>query len=70
LKGELYCVFSTWGNYNEDKFVLTGYCGSLAVLKKVAQSEAISARQMYRKFEQWIGVNPKKFCEVVGFSQL
>ncbi|WP_248927899.1 AraC family transcriptional regulator [Paenibacillus hamazuiensis] len=39
----------------------TGVC-------ELAESEAVSARQINRKFEQWIGFSPKKFSEIVRFQ--
>lgn len=39
-----------------------------ASVRELAESEAISARQMNRKFEEYIGFSPKKFCEIVRFQ--
>ncbi|MGM1022437.1 MAG: DUF6597 domain-containing transcriptional factor [Bacillota bacterium] len=43
--------------------------GSMSV-KELAEREAISERQINRKFEQWIGISPKKFSEVVRFQSV
>lgn len=39
-------------------------------VKELAEREAISERQLNRKFGQWIGVSPKKFSEVVRFQSV
>lgn len=43
--------------------------GSVGV-KELAECEAISERQLNRKFGQWIGISPKKFSEVVRFQSV
>ncbi|MDY7990274.1 helix-turn-helix domain-containing protein [Paenibacillus polymyxa] len=43
--------------------------GSVGV-KELAECEAISERQINRKFGQWIGISPKKFSEVVRFQSV
>jgi len=43
--------------------------GSVGV-KELAEREAISERQLNRKFGQWIGISPKKFSEVVRFQSV
>ncbi|MFK4438035.1 DUF6597 domain-containing transcriptional factor [Paenibacillus sp. RC21] len=43
--------------------------GSMSV-KELAEREAISERQINRKFGQWIGISPKKFSEVVRFQSV
>ncbi|WP_348621065.1 AraC family transcriptional regulator [Paenibacillus polymyxa] len=43
--------------------------GSVGV-KELAEREAISERQINRKFGQWIGISPKKFSEVVRFQSV
>ncbi|MGR6128267.1 DUF6597 domain-containing transcriptional factor [Paenibacillus sp. SER-28] len=43
--------------------------GSVGV-KELAEHEAISERQINRKFGQWIGISPKKFSEVVRFQSV
>ncbi|MGP0576213.1 AraC family transcriptional regulator [Paenibacillus peoriae] len=43
--------------------------GSVGV-KELAYCEAISERQINRKFGQWIGISPKKFSEVVRFQSV
>ncbi|PNQ79038.1 helix-turn-helix domain-containing protein [Paenibacillus sp. F4] len=43
--------------------------GSVGV-KELAEREAISERQINRKFGQWIGISPKKFSEVVRFHSV
>ncbi|WP_276353896.1 helix-turn-helix domain-containing protein [Cohnella caldifontis] len=35
---------------------------------ELAAAEGISSRQMNRKFDRWIGANPKTFCEIVRFQ--
>jgi AraC-type DNA-binding domain-containing proteins len=42
--------------------------GGTTSVRELAASEAISARQMNRKFEQYIGFSPKKVCEIVRFQ--
>jgi AraC-like DNA-binding protein len=41
-----------------------------ASVHELAQSEAISDRQMNRKFERWVGFSPKKFSEIVRFQSV
>jgi AraC-like DNA-binding protein len=43
--------------------------GSMSV-KELAEREAISERQINRKFGQWIGISPKKLSEVVRFQSV
>ncbi|MDQ0492329.1 helix-turn-helix domain-containing protein [Paenibacillus brasilensis] len=43
--------------------------GGMSV-KELAEREAISERQLNRKFGQWIGISPKKFSEVVRFQSV
>ncbi|MVP01315.1 helix-turn-helix domain-containing protein [Paenibacillus lutrae] len=39
-------------------------------VQSMAASEAVSTRQMNRKFGQWIGTSPKKFMEIVRFQSV
>ncbi|OXM85697.1 helix-turn-helix domain-containing protein [Paenibacillus rigui] len=39
-------------------------------IRELAEAEAISARQMNRKFDQWIGMGPKRFSEIVRFQAI
>ncbi|HEX7057538.1 MAG TPA: helix-turn-helix domain-containing protein [Bacilli bacterium] len=39
-------------------------------VKELAKREAISTRQMNRIFYRWIGISPKRFCEVVRFQSI
>lgn len=41
--------------------------GNISV-RELAASEATSARQMNRRFDQWIGIGPKRFSEIVRFQ--
>ncbi|ASR49791.1 AraC family transcriptional regulator [Paenibacillus kribbensis] len=44
--------------------------GGSVGIKELAEREAISERQLNRKFGQWIGISPKKFSEVVRFQSV
>ncbi|WP_068505287.1 helix-turn-helix domain-containing protein [Paenibacillus kribbensis] len=44
--------------------------GGSVGIKELADREAISERQINRKFGQWIGISPKKFSEVVRFQSV
>ncbi|URJ36431.1 helix-turn-helix domain-containing protein [Paenibacillus polymyxa] len=44
--------------------------GGSVEVKELAEREAISERQLNRKFGQWIGISPKKFSEVVRFQSV
>ncbi|MCP3806605.1 helix-turn-helix domain-containing protein [Paenibacillus sp. Lou8.1] len=44
--------------------------GGSVGIKELADCEAISERQINRKFGQWIGISPKKFSEVVRFQSV
>lgn len=37
-------------------------------IARLAESEYISPRQMHRKFNQWIGLSPKRFSEIIRFQ--
>lgn len=53
MNNMLYQILDTRGNV------------SVAAL---AESECISPRQLHRKFNQWIGMGPKRFSEIVRFQ--
>ncbi|AOK90577.1 AraC family transcriptional regulator [Paenibacillus polymyxa] len=44
--------------------------GGSVEVRELAEREAISERQLNRKFGQWIGISPKKFSEVVRFQSV
>lgn len=44
--------------------------GGSVEVRELAEREAISERQINRKFGQWIGISPKKFSEVVRFQSV
>jgi len=53
LKNGLYRIFITAGNVS---------------VRELAETEGISTRQLNRKFDQWIGMGPKRFSEIVRFQ--
>ncbi|MFC0335051.1 DUF6597 domain-containing transcriptional factor [Paenibacillus sepulcri] len=57
---------SRMANLLERIFATKGTAG----IEALAQAEIISARQMNRMFEKWIGITPKKFSEIVRFQSV
>ncbi|WP_078578303.1 AraC family transcriptional regulator [Salipaludibacillus agaradhaerens] len=41
-----------------------------AQIQSIAKKEVISTRQLNRKFQNWIGVTPKRFSEIVRFQAM
>ncbi|MFB7816934.1 DUF6597 domain-containing transcriptional factor [Paenibacillus chitinolyticus] len=44
--------------------------GGGETVSELARSETVSTRQLHRSFNQWVGLSPKKFAEVVRFQRL
>ncbi|ULL13085.1 AraC family transcriptional regulator [Paenibacillus sp. H1-7] len=44
--------------------------GGTASVQELAAEAVLSSRQMNRDFDQWVGVSPKKFSEIVRFQSL
>ncbi|MCR6109129.1 AraC family transcriptional regulator [Bacillus sp. A301a_S52] len=55
MKNVLYHIFRSRGS---------------AQITSIAKKEAISTRQLNRKFQNWIGVTPKKFSEIIRFQAM
>ncbi|USG67831.1 helix-turn-helix domain-containing protein [Brevibacillus ruminantium] len=55
MKNALHCIFVSGGSLR---------------VRALAEQEAVSERQLNRKFGQWIGLSPKKFSEVVRFQSV
>lgn len=47
-------------------FVAKGCCS----VSELAKAETVSARQLNRVFDRWIGLGPKKFSEIVRFQNV